>query len=61
VYLVDMGREFVPDKAGLKRVRYRVYAPFLQKAAKENRELSVNEVVGDVSLVLAEPYKWKFE
>lgn len=61
VYLVDMGREFVPDKAGIKRVRYRVYAPFLQKAAQENREISASDVVGDVSFVLAEPYVWKFK
>jgi hypothetical protein len=61
VYLVDMGREFVPDRKGLKRVRYRIYAPYLNKAVKENRQPTVNDVVGDISLLVAEPYRWEFK
>lgn len=61
VYLVDMGKEFVPDKAGMKRVRYRVSAPFLQEAPKEKRQFSVNDVVGGISLVLVEGYVWEFK
>jgi type II secretory pathway pseudopilin PulG len=61
VYLVDRGREFVPDREGMKRVRYRIYASFLQNAAKENRQPTVNDVVGDISLVIAEPYRWEFK
>jgi general secretion pathway protein G len=61
VYLVDNGRDFTPDSEGLKRVRYRVHAPFLAIAAKENRQMSVNDVVAEISLVLAEPYRWEFK
>lgn len=61
VYLVDNGRDFTPDSAGLKRVRYRVHAPFLGKAAKEKRPVSVNDVVGGISLVVVEPYRWEFK
>ncbi len=61
VYLVDNGRDFTPDAEGLKRVRYRVHTPFLARAVKENRSLSVNHVVGGISLVVAEPYKWEFK
>ena len=61
VYLVDMGREFVPDEEGGKRVRYRVNAPFLRQAAKENRPLSVNDVVEGVSLIAVVPYEWEFK
>ncbi len=61
VYLVDNGRDFTPDAKGLKRVRYRVHAAFLAAAVKENRQLSVNDLVGEISLVLAEPYKWEFK
>jgi general secretion pathway protein G len=61
VYLVDNGRDFTPDAEGLKRVRYRIHVPFLEKAAKEKRQVSVNEVVGGISLVVVEPYKWEFK
>jgi general secretion pathway protein G len=61
VYLVDNGRDFTPDSEGRKRVRYRVHAPFLQRAVKEKRQLSVNDVVGGISLVAVEPYKWEFK
>lgn len=61
VYLVDSGREFTPDKEGFKRVRWRINSPFLSKAIKENRQLSVNDAVGGISLVLVEPYKWEFK
>lgn len=61
VYLVDHGREFVPDEEGRKRVRLRVVAPSLARRAKENQEMTVNVVVQDISLVLAEPYKWEFK
>lgn len=61
VYLVDNGRDFTPDAKGLKRVRYHVHAAFLATAVKENRQLSVNDLVGEISLVLAEPYRWEFK
>ena len=61
VYLVDHGREFVPDKDGMKRVRLRVMAPSSVKASKENRQITVNDVVRGVSLGLAEPYRWEFK
>lgn len=61
VYLVDNGREFTPDAEGRKRVRYRIHAPILVKAVKEKRQLSVNEAVGGISLVLAERYRWEFK
>lgn len=61
VYLVDRGDDFVADGNGIKRVRYRIHAPFLQKAVKENRQITVNDVVGEISLILVEPYKWEFK
>lgn len=61
VYLVDHGREFVPDEEGRKRVRIRVVAPSLTGRAKESQEMTVNEVVKDISLVFVEPYKWEFK
>lgn len=61
VYLVDNGRDFTPDAEGLKRVRYRVHVPSLSRAVKEKRALSVNHVVGGISLVVVEPYKWEFK
>lgn len=61
IYLVDNGRDFAADADGLKRVRYRVQAPFLVKAAKEKRQVSVNEAVGGISLVVAAPYRWEFK
>ena len=61
VYLVDNGRDFTPDAEGLKRVRYRVHVPFLEKAAKEKRQVSVNDVVGGISLVAVERYEWEFK
>lgn len=61
VYLVEYGREFVPDKDGLKRVRLRVKAPSLEKALKENRKIFANEIVREVSLAQVEPYRWEFK
>jgi type II secretory pathway pseudopilin PulG len=61
VYLVEHGREFVPDKDGLKRVRLQVKAPSLEKALKENRQLYVSEVVREVSLAQVTPYVWEFK
>lgn len=61
VYLVDNGREFTPGPDGQKRIRWRINAPFLNRTIKEKQELSVNEVVGDISLVLSEHYEWKFK
>lgn len=61
VYRVEYGREFVPGKDGLKRVRFRVNAPSLEKALKENRQLYVSEIVREVSLALVEPYTWEFK
>lgn len=61
IYLVDNGRDFTANADGVKRVRYRIYAPVLVRAAKEKRPVSVNEAVGGISLVLAEPYKWEFK
>ena len=61
VYLVDRGRDFVPGIDGTKRVRYRVNVAGLNSAVKENRQISVNDVVGGISLVLVKPYEWEFK
>lgn len=61
VYRVEYGREFVPDKDGLKRVRFRINAPSLEKAVKENRRIYANEIVRDISLMQAAPYSWEFK
>jgi len=61
VYLVEYGREFIPDQDGLKRVRYHIIAPSLENAIKENRIISVSEIVREVSLVKVKPYTWEFK
>lgn len=61
VYLVDQGDKFIADEDGIKRVRYQVYAPFIKKAVKENRQITVNEVVREISLVPVERYVWEFK
>jgi len=61
IYLVEHGREFVPDRGELKRVRFRVIAPSLDRAIKESRIISVSEIVREVSLAKVKPYKWEFK
>lgn len=61
VYLVEYGREFVPDQDGLKRARFHIIAPSLEKAIKENRVISVSEIVREVSLTKVKPYTWEFK
>lgn len=61
VYLVDQGEGFEPDSMGQKRVRYRVATPFVARAAKENRSVTVNEVVEGISLTPVERYVWEFK
>lgn len=61
VYLVEYGREFVPDQDGLKRVRFHIIAPSLEKAIKESRVISVSEIVRGVSLAKVKPYTWEFK
>lgn len=61
VYLVEHGREFVPERDELKRVRLHVIAPSLEKAIKESRIISVSEIVRGVSLAKVAPYTWEFK
>lgn len=61
VYVVKHGREFVPDKNGFKRARFRVYAPSVEKALKENRQILVRDIVRETALVVAVPYQWEFK
>lgn len=57
VYLVERGNHFVPDRSGIKQVRYRV-TPVESLRAKENGGMAdVMEIAG-LKLVPVEPYRW---
>jgi general secretion pathway protein G len=56
IYSVKHGDYFVPDSAGLKRVRWKVRV--ITDAAVPNDESHGSQLVTGLSLELVEPYQW---
>jgi len=58
VYVVSRGGHFIPNKRGLKEVRYAVRLAYAQKEAQADLKIADTQEVNGVFLALVEPYTW---